>query len=96
MTDFDYPAFLAARLDEQEARVSSPGYCASPDAPVRYLLADIAAKRQAIALTVELRRQAYNGGDSGAVPGYYAASVIVAYLSEPFRDHPDYPGEKAN
>jgi hypothetical protein len=92
----DWSGFLAARLDEWEARVSSPAYCPSPDAPVAYLLADIAAKRAILARCEILSKE--------AEPHYSRANVVVVEaravqrdirdLCRPFADHPDYPREE--
>lgn len=94
--------FLADRLDEQEDRVSAQTYCASPDAPVEFLLADIAAKRRILELhgnafqTMRETAEDYGPSDPAFLAPYntwLSYQEVVGELCDIWEDHPNHPGE---
>lgn len=106
VTDFDYPAFLAARLDELEAQYRDAESRRSPANPwpaaYTWFLADIAAKR-AILTKLEIRKEFLKETDWDGVNQlhhqHYISSIkslewTVKHLCHPFADHPGYRGER--
>jgi hypothetical protein len=95
MADFDYPEFLAARLDEWEVKASgileeAPDWIAWWP---RTVIADIAAKRSILNRYAAMRTKPWpremNDHTSGGIP-YVLLDIID--MCRPFADHPDYPG----
>lgn len=98
----DYPEFLAARLDEQEAEA---GEILKRPNHLRVLTlakttrADIKAKRAILNRHTELAKLERHYRDT--VPSYsytffvqlQEAELVIEHLSLPFADHPDYPHE---
>lgn len=96
MTDFDYPTFLAARLNEQEfstkRQLQSDPYCDRYES--KYVLADIEAKRAILDRYEGMRTKPWprESNDHTSVGEPYVLRDIID-LCRPFAGHPDYPKE---
>lgn len=88
MIDFDYPAFLAARLDELE-EISQEFWARPMPETHKYFRADIEAKRAILELHRHEHQEATQDYDQTE-----AMDEVVKLLSRPFKDHPDYPKEE--
>lgn len=89
----DYPTFLAARLNDQEARLDAfEDYLVQ--GATRFERGDIAAKRALIA--DYLARDAHLDEHPIYVYDDYewqGLKTAIKYLCRPFAGHPDYPGD---
>jgi hypothetical protein len=100
----DFTEFLAKRLDEYERRICHA--LAFQKTPGMYQLsvedlADINAKRVIIGKLKEAEKLLDKSGHDYDDAIYWSVVVetyrtVLAELSKPFIDHPDYPGEEVH
>jgi len=89
MSAFAWPVFLANRLDDQLDRLlAAPAWLVDSDL-VEEALADVAAKRKIIDLYWKEHAEATQDLDHTDV-----MQEVVETLCSPFRNHPEWPGDK--
>jgi Family of unknown function (DUF6221) len=104
--DFDYLAFLTARLNEQEHRWTAKKFLSEKlfhftlGEYAKYMLADVTAKRAILAeyrkLVKEADKWADRESETAQALNDEATGVhtSIENLCRTFADHSDYPGDK--